>query len=342
MTKETAMKLKSKTKRFSWFHGNSACNHRDTITTNPSEKQMTSLECVESFSPPREIAEALIQKARDIQMLPDVAIQAIAITESPGATVKEVVGLVAQDVQLTTDILSLSNSTLFAGTNAVASLEQAVRRNGFRQIKNMIMAASITSMMQNIQWKELRIRDLLCEHGLITAVINSRLNKLFKLGMQGEEFTAGLVHDIGRTLLAVAMPDQFSEFDPLDFDETEDSLLLEHNIIGTNHSIVGAWFLQRNHLPEELVTVARYHHSVADCTKFKRLVALTAVADELANHYQRDGLDSPSLTPEGYEGSENLQILEQLGVEGATERLREFTSELVASSVDEVRSLMRV
>ncbi len=302
---------------------------------------MTSLDNDEPLTLPRQLAEALIKKARDIQMLPDVALQAIALTESPDASVRDVVSVIAQDVQLTTDIMSLSNSTLFAGTTSALSLEQAVKRVGFRHIKNMIMAASITSMMQSIEWKELRSRDLLCEHSMVTAVINTRLNSLFKLGMQGEEFTAGLIHDIGRTLLAVAIPDEFSEFDPVDFDENQDTLSKENNFIGTNHAIVGAWFLQRNHLPEEFVIVAKYHHDIGQCTKFKRLVALTAVADELANLYQREGVDSPGFNPESFVGCESLEILEQLGVENATEKLRESVSELVTASVEEVRVLMK-
>ncbi|MFK7765593.1 MAG: HDOD domain-containing protein [Mariniblastus sp.] len=336
------METKTRTKRFSWLSKNRVSEREiQAKLDSKNEEVAADLPTAEAYTPPRELAEALIQTARNIQMLPDIAIQAIALTESQVSTVQQVVDLVAQDVQLTTDVLSLSNSALFAGTGPTLNLEQAILRVGRRQIKNMIMAASVTAMMQSIDWKEVRTRDILCEHGLMTAVINTRLSTLFKLGMQGEEFTAGLVHDIGRTLLAVALPDQFSEFDPLNFDESDELLSVENKFIRTNHAVIGAWFLQRNALPEELVTVARYHHSVPECTKFKRLVALTAVADELANTYQREGADSPKFAYETFAACENLEILEQLGVENAAERLREFAQVLITSSTDEVKSMMK-
>lgn len=295
---------------------------------------MTTVDFNGMVGPPRRLTEILIQQARNIQMLPDVAVQAIRIADDPDAKVKDLVRVIAQHVKLTTNLVTLSNSTLFGVTQSVAGLEQAITRVGFRQTKNMIMAASITAMMAEMDWHELRVRDLLCKHSFLTGVICSRLNTLFKLGLQGEEFTAGLVHDIGRTLLAVSIPEEFDALDPLDFAE-ESQISRELDSIGTTHAEVGAWFLQRNHVPEELVTVARYHHNPEESDKFKKLVALTALADDMANFCQGGGVTDDY----EFENNTNLQLLETLGAESPAEKLEEFSGIILSSSLSEMRQL---
>lgn len=331
-----AVSIKNPFRLFGGHQENQTDSNRDHASVvNPVEAS-ANIQNDNPISPPRKLTEILIQTARDLQMLPDVAVKAIAIADDPDAKIKDLVNVIAQDVKLTADILSLSNSSVFGSTQAILSLDQALARVGFRQTKNMIFASSITSMMQKMPWQETRVRDTLCKHSFLTGIISSRLNSLFGLGMQGEEFTAGLVHDVGRTLLAVSIPDEFELFDPLDFDESDGLIERESDRIGTTHAEVGAWFLQRNHLPEELITVARYHHAPQDANKFKRLVAVTAVADDMANFSHCDTADAEFNCAE----NRNLELLATLGVEDAVEKLQELTSVILDSAKLEVNQIL--
>ena len=315
-----------------------ATNNTASVNQSHCRNEIPTCDRGEIFRPPAQLMEILVKQVAELRMLPDVAIKAIAIAEDPDSQVKDLVSVVGQDIKLTTSILSLSNSTIFGSTQTVSSLQQAITRVGFRQTKNMIMASCVVSMMQQMSWDEVRVRDLLCKHSFLTGVISSHLNTLFGFGMQGEEFTAGLVHDVGRTLLAVSVPQEFDSFDPLDFDESKDLLKQEMANIGTTHAEVGAWFLQRNHLPEELVMVARHHHKPQASAKFKRLVALTAVADEMANLYHRDG-DAAVFD---CANCEHLAVLEQLGADEVRNELEEFGPGIMSTSIEEVNQLLKI
>lgn len=288
----------------------------------------------EKICPPRQLSEILIQQARHLCMLPDVAVKAIAIAEDRDANIKDLISVISQDVMLTTNILSLSNSVLFGAGQPISSIQIAITRLGFRQTKNMILASSYTSMLKNMDWREEHVRERLCKHSFLTALICARLNVLFQMDMQGEEFTAGLIHDVGRTLLAVSIPDQFDELDALDFAEDENTLEKERQVIGTTHTEVGAWFLQRNHVPAELISVARHHHDPQNTDGYLRLVALVAIADDLANHYHRqDPMPYRCLR------SPNLKILESLGVRRAARNLQESWEEIIQSSIEAIGQL---
>jgi len=298
---------------------------------------MKTVDCEQPICPPRKLTEILISQARDLQMLPDLAVKAIAVADNPDSRIKDLVTIIAQDIQLTTGIVSLANSPLFGVGGSITSLQIAVTRVGFRQIKNMILASCFSSMMKKMDWQEEHVRDILCRHGFLTGILCSRLNKLFNLGMQGEEFMAGLVHDVGRSLLAVSIPHQFEELDPLDFVETDPALEHELNSIGTTHAEIGAWFLQRNQLPEELVSVARYHHCPENSSKYKRLIALVAVADNLANFFERENDLEYDVSEIG-----SLSLLQSLGVENTVSLLEANWKTVLKSSVDEVGQLIGI
>jgi HD-like signal output (HDOD) protein len=289
----------------------------------------------------RKLTEQLIQTAREIKMLPDVAAKAIAIADDPNASTQAFANIIAQDPRLTRDILSLSNSPLFPrapGVKPISCLKMAINRLGSRQTKQMILVSCYSSMLNQMDLEEVHVREILARHSFLTGVISTKLNKLFKLGIQGEEFTAGLLHDVGRILLATAAPKEFKLLDAMDFTERHDVINEEIEFIGTSHAEVGEWFLLRNHLPEELVSVARHHHNPAASGKFKRFVALISVADDLANYYQRQELEKE------YDCTNlaSLRLLETLGVENSIARLGEAWPKILSESVESSSQLFRL
>lgn len=221
-------------------------------------------------------------------MLPDVAAQALDLAKDPDVSIGPFVRVIERDVELAANILSLANSALYSAP-PVANLRQATERIGFAQCKNLILASSLSSLMKKMTLREEWIRALLWQHSVLTAAINSRLNQFLQAGFNGEEFTAGLIHDLGRTLLAVAIPDRFSFIDPLDFVESQDLLQHEQSMVETDHCDIGAWYATEQGLPTSLIEVIRYHHHTNHANHCATLVSLTAFADHMSNHYQRTG-----------------------------------------------------
>src|SRR5262249_16004239 len=106
-------------------------------------------------------------------------------------------------------------------------------------------------------------------------------------GFTGQEFACGLCHDIGRLLVAVGAPAYFDLADPMDFIENDGLLVHEQEILGTDHSRLGAWFSRINELPEALNQAIRFPHSLGEAAEGGQLAGLVAVADHMANHIQR-------------------------------------------------------
>lgn len=231
--------------------------------------------------------------AKHFQMLPKAAIEALRIAENPEASIDEFSAAIERDIRLAAEILSIANSSLFCMGKSVDSVQAAVSRLGLRQCKNIMYATCMASMIRELPVEEAAIREILWGHNFLTGVIARHLNQELRLKFNGEEFTAGLMHDIGRSLLAAAAPVEFCAGDGMNFNEDQSIISQECEAWGTDHCAIGAWFAEENGLPESIIESIRYHHAPQSATKHSRLVTLIATADHMANHLDAFGPAEP-------------------------------------------------
>lgn len=278
---------------------------------------------------PIHIERHLQSTLRGSLMLPTVAMEALEVVKDPRCTIGEFSRIVERDLRLATEIIAQSNSILFSPDRPVNSLHQSVMRLGFKQCQNLILSASLSSLMQRLPLEGRLAQELLWRHSITTAITSVQLNRLLGLGFQGEDFTAGLIHDMGRMLIASAYPDRFEEIDPLDFDEADGVTQAERETLGTDHCVIGAWYAEQNRLPIELREVMLTHHGDYPAIINPRLVALTMASDHLVNYVQRH---APAAE---YPFRENpgLQRLAGLGSPGAVEQVGELSETLIADVV---------
>jgi HD-like signal output (HDOD) protein len=89
-------------------------------------------------------------------------------------------------------------------------------------------------------------------------------------------FMAGLLHDVGKLVLAANLPQQYEE--ALQRMQTEGlaDWQAEQAVFGTSHAEVGAYLLGLWGLPEPIVEALAFHHSPSACTD-RSLSPLTTV-----------------------------------------------------------------
>ncbi len=228
----------------------------------------------------------------EIPAMPMTAARAITLMEDPDVLLVDIANLIQEDAALATALLRMANSALFAGGSPVLRLDQAVVRLGLWTSKQLVTAVGMRGMLRGRSKETEADRQQLWHHGFVTASICSQLNRTNRLGFKGEEYSAGLLHDLGRLLIALADPDCIAMADLMDFHEEGDVLARERTAIGADHCGLGAWFAELSTLPAELVEVIRHHHA----PNTSRLCALVASSDHMANHLHR-GESAESYAP---------------------------------------------
>jgi HD-like signal output (HDOD) protein len=103
------------------------------------------------------------------------------------------------------------------------------------------------------------------------------------LNLGGEEYTAGLLHDIGRLVLLVNAPERFADV-PGGCDSDPAVRAAEKEAFGADHCSIGVLFAFKNNLPKPISKAIEHHHHPDAETEFRTLTAVVALADSIANH----------------------------------------------------------
>lgn len=236
-------------------------------------------------------ADKITRVAEKISQLPtmsETAIRAMMMANDESYSLKDFIELVRRDGSVTAVLLRVANSALYRGRNVVETIDGAIVRLGTRKCADLIISTGVHAVTKHAD-KSVRDRcDILWRHSFFTACMASKLNLTLRLGFKGEEFTAALLHDLGRLVLAVADPNLARRYDPMTFLEGSDILANEQEALGTDHGNLGELFGKRQNLPEPVLEAIRFHHCPQWAPNHRRLVHLVALADHLANHVLRE------------------------------------------------------
>lgn len=226
--------------------------------------------------------------------LPDVLIALQRMMSDPDCNVEDVRRLIASDPVLSSRIITMANSALFAGGRDITKgIEDSIVRLGVAAVLELCYTLELPGCIKVPQtfgqtrfWK----------HGLAVAILTRELGK--KVLTEPEElgscYMAGLVHDIGLLVYDYLVPEEYNQFlITTDFYESDEPLeTLEKNFFGINHSELGAAYLKEWWPVSPKVIEAIQTHGGPGLEEGQpaNLTRLVSTANQIANEY---GLDHP-------------------------------------------------
>jgi putative nucleotidyltransferase with HDIG domain len=215
-------------------------------------------------------------------MLSETTMWAMAMVGNPNIELAEVADLVRRDPVIAAAVLRRANDPLLGG-QPVDSVQQAVLRVGLQECGKLLCVMGARAMAERHPAAVRERCDEVHRHSLFVAHLASEVNRAAGLGFGGVEFTAGLLHDVGRVILYVKCPPDFTESAPTSAGG-EDVLGVERARFGIDHCELGFHFAERNGLHAQFRRVILNHHRPWEEEEEPELVALVAFANRLANH----------------------------------------------------------
>jgi putative nucleotidyltransferase with HDIG domain len=189
--------------------------------------------------------------------------------------------VIRRDPSLTSRLLRLVNSVYYGLTTPVNSIEEAVFYLGVRQIRQLTMVTPIIEDFQRLSnlcafpWREF------WQHCIGTAILTREVASAVQAPPDESDYIAGLVHDVGKIVMAWTFPDHFAEIHRRASQATQNLVEIETEILGTDHAELGARYLERHHLPDLMVRSARFHHHPEDAGGHELIIAAVQIADLL-------------------------------------------------------------
>lgn len=197
--------------------------------------------------------------------------------------INQIAEIIRRDPSLTARLLRLVNSVYYGLSNPIQHIEEAVFYLGVQQIRQLAMATPIIEEFQKLAgqtpfaWREF------WRHCIGTAVLTRELVEAVESSSDEADYLAGLIHDVGKIVMAAAFPEHFVEIHRHLGSEPEDEIGVEAALLGIDHAELGARYLERHNLPEALIETTRFHHRPEQAPRHQKLAAAVQIADLLAH-----------------------------------------------------------
>jgi HD-like signal output (HDOD) protein/CheY-like chemotaxis protein len=262
-----------------------------------------------------DLVRKVIGRLDNLPSIPRTYQELMRATADPEASISDVGRIVETDAAMSVKVLQIVNSAYFGLAQKMTSIQRAVVYLGIELLKGLTLVAHVFSSLEKAAVVGFSL-DRFQDHSLRCA----RLAKAFlKDSPRAEDaFTAGLVHDIGKLIIAKNLTRQFHEV--VDEVRGSDPRRPLHEVerarIGMSHGELGAYLLGTWGLPAPVVEAAAFHHFPGAVSKGPcEVLAAVHVADAL--------LDS-SCSGEGDLPSDERLDLAFLERAGFAARLPEF------------------
>jgi putative nucleotidyltransferase with HDIG domain len=221
----------------------------------------------------------ILNKVRTVPAIPATASQVLQLIHNPDFVIEELIHLIEHDQVATANILRLANSAYFGRGTAIDSIREAIVRMGAQRIGQLLTVASVGPFaIRPLKGYDLPPGEL-WRHSVAVAITTDLLAKHLKLRMTGSAFTAGLLHDLGKVVLDVFIEADATTVKGLVYQENVSFVMAERQVLGIDHTEVGAELLQVWNIPRHLIDAVRWHHAPDAAPEISMACDLVHMAD---------------------------------------------------------------
>lgn len=182
----------------------------------------------------------------------------IDLCNDPEIELTTIARIVAQDVALTGKVLSLANSAFLGARLPFHDIEQAVVFLGSDTIRNLAVSTAVHEAFGNNQTSRQFSLKEFWFHSLLCGLLAKEIAEEAGYESPSRAYLTGLLHDLGKCLLATTLPHQY---DTVALQHGEEEVIAEKRIFGISHPDAGLLLLTKWQVSPGIVNTIRYHHS---------------------------------------------------------------------------------
>ncbi len=201
--------------------------------------------------------QTAVARVQTLPVLPALYSEMLERLRDPRTGTLEIGRIVARDLALAATILKLVNSAFFGFESEIVEIHEAVNYLGIEIIKSLVLSFGIFEQFERGRIPT-EFMESLWQHSLATASAARTIAVAqgAPRRLQDESFTAGLLHDLGKLVLAAEDATIYLHRDP-----ATPLHILEKERFGACHGQIGGYLLGLWGLPAAIVEAVGLHHS---------------------------------------------------------------------------------
>jgi HD-like signal output (HDOD) protein/CheY-like chemotaxis protein len=208
----------------------------------------------------------LISRLSVLPSLPSLYSEVVSELQSADGSIRRVGEIIAKDPGMTAKILQLVNSAFFGIRRVVSNPMDAAAYLGLEIIQSLVLSLHAFARFEACQLPGCSI-DQIWSHSMAAGLLAKRIMMGENAGraQAAEAFTAGLLHDLGKLVLAANLPQEYGAVHARSARGKVSLQDAEREVLGSTHAEIGAYLLGLWGLPDPIIEAVALHHCPGAC-----------------------------------------------------------------------------
>jgi HD-like signal output (HDOD) protein len=223
--------------------------------------------------------------------------------------------LIEKDAVVAGNIMHLVNSALYARRATITSVRHALALLGMDKVRNTLLGMSISRMWAQVKTPPIWSMARFNRHSASVAVLSDQIAARVRADYPEGAFVGGLLHDLGRLLIALGLPEEFARLIKMHEQSGRSWTDCEMELLGFTHASLSADALGVWKFPEPVQIAVRDHHNPPAFNP-EGIVPLSAILDA-ANQFVNatgESIVAPSTVAVKTHGPEDAAVIAALGI----------------------------
>jgi putative nucleotidyltransferase with HDIG domain len=175
--------------------------------------------------------------------------------------IPELTALIEKDPILSGQVLRMANSAVFGRMQQITTVGHAITMIGVGTLRKFALGCSISNVFSRFRSAPSFSMTRFNVHSVATATLVEALADELPVESPEAAFIAAILHDVGRLLIAVTLPEDFENIVSLYAIKNTPLTECERDILDIDHAELSALAIGRWDLAESIQRAARFHHA---------------------------------------------------------------------------------
>jgi putative nucleotidyltransferase with HDIG domain len=282
------------------------------------------------------IKSRILGKMKEIKSFPQFVVETLRKLNDRDSSASDVAMSLSRDEGLVIRTLKLANSAAYGISRDISSVTEAIAMLGYKNISNIVLSASVYSVMDKSLQGYALDRGQLWKHSLTVAYAARYIAQRFGKSIPEEAYVGGLLHDIGKVVLNDYVRFGYGIIVKLVEEKQIPFIEAETQVLGFDHAQVGAMLVEKWGLPEAYGYAVAYHHAPDSVPPEKR-EKFQPIADVVHTANTLCLMLGVGIGADGLQNPMYPQVFERLGIEDGEALLSELV-DFVQVAAEELES----
>ncbi|MBM9500637.1 HDOD domain-containing protein [Leptospira sp. 201903071] len=231
----------------------------------------------------KEKIDQLFLNDAQLPRISSVVTKVMQMVQKQDVAIPDLAKEISNDPGLTAEVIKLSNSAYYRAAKPIKTVQESLMTLGIKTVKDIILlTASKGILKKDLKGYQVEAEDNWI-HSLTVAELSKRICEQKKLKIGTDlAFTGGLLHNIGKVILADFFPAVLLTLREELKNHTSSFAELEKKHFGYSHEEAGAKLLAKWNFPQELVHVAENYSRPEEEKEYPELVSVVHVAHTIS------------------------------------------------------------